>query len=299
MTLRQTRWLLRGVAASCVLAAVALVAWAWDVDASSGAAVALARTVPPPEASQPSRALDPGSPTWRTTLRRPLVDPPPRPVEPPPVAMPKPKPKPVAKRRPVVKRAAPKPIAKPALPPLGFELVGTILEADRAVAIVSDASGAIDLRKPGETFELDPPGVRLDDVTATAARVRLGNRRETLVLANAAVATDSAAMSEAAAPPRPAAGPTPRGMQPPRGTSPAERGESMQPPTDRRLDESDLRKAGSLTDLPPEMIEDLRREAAGEPRPERETPAEPPARSNSARGSIFRSRSIVRPDDDR
>lgn len=81
-------------------------------------------------------------------LQRTLYDPPPPP--------PKPKPKPVA-----VKQPSPPP---PRPPRLDWTLVGTIIDAERRVAILADASGKTDIRAAGETVELLPAGVSVRSV---------------------------------------------------------------------------------------------------------------------------------------
>lgn len=79
-------------------------------------------------------------------LRGPLYDPPPQPPRKPPVAKPVRKP-------------------QPAPPPkLNFTLVGTIIDDDQRLAIIADAKGNFDVKGVGEALELQPAGVRIDQI---------------------------------------------------------------------------------------------------------------------------------------
>lgn len=75
-------------------------------------------------------------------LRAPLYDPPPAPVP--------------TKEQPVP--------AAPPQPQLDLTLVGTIIEENRSIAILSDASGQFDVKGIGESLELTPPGVTVESI---------------------------------------------------------------------------------------------------------------------------------------
>ena len=73
---------------------------------------------------------------------------------------------------------APKP-ASPPLPSspfaattdLGLRLVGTVLEKGESMAIAVDRQGKLDFRKEGESFQLMPEGVRVENVSVDSIRV--------------------------------------------------------------------------------------------------------------------------------
>ena len=182
MTLRQQRFALYLASVAVCVTAVATVGWLVTRSPGNESSLAVVeRTVPLAEVDAGPAASPSIDPTvWQVRLRQPLVDPPP--VDPTPVVV---TPEPVSPPTPVavtIKPAAkPKP-PKPQAPPLGFVLVGTILEADRPVAIVEDAAGTVDLRKPGETFELDPGGVYLSAVGEQTASVVWNGKARTLRL---------------------------------------------------------------------------------------------------------------------
>jgi type II secretory pathway component PulC len=98
-------------------------------------------------------------------LQRPLVDPP----EPPPP----PRPSPVVKR-------PPKPPVKKTN--LDWTLTGTIIDADRSVAILTDAAGKTDIRGTGEEVELSPPGVLVRSIASDAVTLEVRGRESTLRL---------------------------------------------------------------------------------------------------------------------
>ncbi|QEG02835.1 hypothetical protein Mal15_69560 [Stieleria maiorica] len=100
-------------------------------------------------------------------LLQPLYDPP----KPPP---PKPQPKP----QPVVVRNPPAPRA----PRLDWTLTGTIIDADRSVAILTDASGKTDIRAAGEVVELSPAGVLVRKIDSQKVTLELRGTESTLRL---------------------------------------------------------------------------------------------------------------------
>ncbi|MDB4614419.1 hypothetical protein OAH18_01890 [bacterium] len=84
-----------------------------------------------------------------TKLRRPLYDPVVKPVAPKVVRVAKPQ-----------KREIP----KPPPPKIELTLLGTVVEGGRSIAIVADASGSIDQKQIGETLQLKPDGLVLEDI---------------------------------------------------------------------------------------------------------------------------------------
>ncbi|MGB7325361.1 MAG: hypothetical protein WBD31_10860 [Rubripirellula sp.] len=82
------------------------------------------------------------------SLRSPLYDPPP----------PAPRPAPVQS---TPKPAVPRPVA---VPKLGLVLVGTIIDPNGSVAIMSDAEGKFDIKAIGEELDLKPAGVTIDEI---------------------------------------------------------------------------------------------------------------------------------------
>lgn len=90
-------------------------------------------------------------------LRGPLVD------LPKVVAAPKPRPKP--------RVSTPKPKPKPVLPRLDLSLVGTMLSDSGNVAILSNPQGEFDVKGVGEVLDLQPAGITLMTIEATAVTV--------------------------------------------------------------------------------------------------------------------------------
>lgn len=98
------------------------------------------------------------------SLRGPLYDPPPPPVAP-------------------IKQPRPKPTPPPAGPPkLDLKLVGTIIQTNQSVAILSDSSGQFDVKGIGESLELTPQGVTLQEIEPEQVTLQYQGRRSTLQL---------------------------------------------------------------------------------------------------------------------
>ncbi|WP_182866113.1 hypothetical protein [Stieleria mannarensis] len=100
-------------------------------------------------------------------LLRPLYDPP----KPPP-PKPQPKPESVVERNPPPARA----------PRLDWTLTGTIIDADRSVAILTDATGKTDIRAAGELVELLPAGVLVRTIDSQKVTLELRGTESTLRL---------------------------------------------------------------------------------------------------------------------
>ena len=178
MSLRQTRWLLRGLIVLLWTAAAAAIVGSLVRDESAREPLVVATAEPATLVDGSTPEVADLSAVWSRPLRGPLVDPPP----------PKPRPKPVA---PVVVAPKPPPAPKPKPPPPpppkpDVTLVGTIIEADRPLAILSDATGRIDMKGPGQEFALEPPGVRLKSVDDASAVVTYRDHDTRLKLAGAA-----------------------------------------------------------------------------------------------------------------
>ena len=176
MSFRQTRWLLRALIGSLWLGAAAAVGWAYVAGQTEREELVVATPrAASPTASEPREAVS-FERLWDRPLRRPLVDPPP-PPPPKPVVVTPPEPKP---------KPPPKPAPKPPPPPPKpeVELVGTIIEAERPLAILVDASGRIDMKGPGQEFDLRPGGVTLKSVDDRSAVVMFRDQETTLTMAD-------------------------------------------------------------------------------------------------------------------
>ena len=122
----------------------------------------------------PGQQVQPAIPTDRNappyddriaarSLRGPLYDPPPQPA--PPVERPKP----------------PAPVT-PIRSNLEWTLVGTIIEAGQSLAILADASGKFDVKGIGESLDLVPPGVTLQDIESEQVTLQYQGRKSTVQL---------------------------------------------------------------------------------------------------------------------
>lgn len=97
------------------------------------------------------------------TLRGPLYDPPSAPAAP-------------------VERPKPTPAPTPQQPKLDLTLVGTIIEANQSIAILSDSSGQFDVKGIGESLELLPAGVTVENIEAEQVTLQYQGRRSTVQL---------------------------------------------------------------------------------------------------------------------
>ncbi|MEM9588661.1 MAG: type II secretion system protein N [Planctomycetota bacterium] len=78
------------------------------------------------------------------------------------------------------KPAPPKPRAEPRVskpqpaprPSLNLSVVGTIIDQQDRLAIVSDATGKFDVKAVGESLELEPKGVQIESIDAESVVVR-------------------------------------------------------------------------------------------------------------------------------
>ena len=153
MSVRQTRLLLNVMTTLLFAVTGGVFWWAMQPPAESSAA-----PWTPPEPQQadagPSQSLDAESfaDLWDRPLAGPLYDPPPVDPKPAPPVQPEPEP-------------------EPEPTPLEVRLVGTIIEAGRSMAIVTDASGKIDLKQVGGVLDLEPPGIRVDQIEAETVTV--------------------------------------------------------------------------------------------------------------------------------
>lgn len=90
---------------------------------------------------------------------------------------------------PMAQRPTPPPQPPPQSPPrvepkarLDVRLVGTIINDDRSVAIVSDASGKLDVKSRGETLELSPAGIVIDTIDSQTVTLSYQGRQSTIEL---------------------------------------------------------------------------------------------------------------------
>lgn len=70
----------------------------------------------------------------------------------------------------------------PQQPKLDLTLVGTIMEANQSVAILSDASGQFDVKGIGELLELLPAGVTVQNIQAEQVTLEFQGRQSTVQL---------------------------------------------------------------------------------------------------------------------
>lgn len=97
------------------------------------------------------------------SLRAPLYDPPPPPVRAADAA---------PRREP----------ASPPTAPLEVTLVGTIIQTDQNLAILADSSGKFDVKGIGETLELSPQGITVENIKSEQVTLRFQGRQSTLQL---------------------------------------------------------------------------------------------------------------------
>ncbi len=97
------------------------------------------------------------------TLRGPLYDPP-------------------AAPSPSVERPKPTPAPTPQQPMLDLTLVGTIIEANQSIAILSDSAGQFDVKGIGESLELLPAGVTVQNIEAEQVTLQYQGRQSTVQL---------------------------------------------------------------------------------------------------------------------
>ncbi len=172
METRRLRLILRAGAGLLGLGSLASAWWAWMYHPSDDVAVAVTSprsstlTV---ETAPASRTLDDFADVWSRPYQRPLVDPPP----PAPVPLPKP-------AAPV--RQAPQPVPPPAPPDPQVQLVGTIIEQGRSIAIITDQTGKIDMKGEGETLNLSPGDIRIDRIDSQEVAVTYCGHQLTLTM---------------------------------------------------------------------------------------------------------------------
>lgn len=174
MDLTTQKRLLTTLTSGFLAVAVAGVLWALasiegKVDEGSSAIIRLdtdrkLATDPPADADNASA----DSADFSLSMQRPLYDPP------------KPKPPPKPRPAPVVVRQ-PKP-PKVKQPRLNWTLAGTIIDSDRSVAILTDASGKTDIRRQGEEVDLSPPGVLVRKIESDAVTLEIDGDQSTLRL---------------------------------------------------------------------------------------------------------------------
>ena len=156
MDITTQRRILTAAAGGLIVGAVAAIGWSVSgIDTSSpvidGGQQGRAQAAIPAAVKSPSferrMAAKP--------LRAPLYDPPPAPA-------------------PTKKQSVP--AAPPRQSKLDLTLVGTIIEKNGSVAILSDASGEFDVKGIGELLELTPPGVTVESIESEQVTLQYEGR---------------------------------------------------------------------------------------------------------------------------
>ncbi|MCA9234851.1 MAG: hypothetical protein KDA44_05245 [Planctomycetales bacterium] len=139
MRLRTKKRLMQGIALAVlgVAAAVVTLAWRTEVPPADIEATPLA-TRHSRVAGAETTALNPASPAWRQTLRRPLYDPPPPPPK-----------KVVVQVRPIT-----------------VKIVGTVVEGANSQAFVKQANGRVEIKRLGDQVTGDERDGVLKSITA-------------------------------------------------------------------------------------------------------------------------------------
>jgi hypothetical protein len=156
--------LLYGMAGLFLAAAGGAVYWSLADLGTSPSAPATNSAVARPDRRGPDPRDSIDQAVLTRSLRGPLHDPPPAKPKPPP-------------SRPVARPQPPPPPASPKL-----TLVGTLIERDQRLAIVSDEDGKFDVKGVGEALELSPAGVRIAGIDPQQVTVEYQGRRSTIAL---------------------------------------------------------------------------------------------------------------------
>ena len=171
MDLVAQRRLINGTAATLLAAAAGGVFWSLgplDSKRTDPTNAAAGRTPDRVAKAEQPQGDDRGSDVdLRLALQKPLYEPPPPP------------PRPV---KPVAKPVTVPRSIKPKKPKLDWSLAGTIIEAKRSVAILTDATGKTDVREAGEVVDLDPPGVLVRKIDSDTVTLEIDGDRTTLQL---------------------------------------------------------------------------------------------------------------------
>ncbi len=155
--------ILYALAGSCLLGAAAAVVWSTSaVDESDSVSTRTSeRIVVAKDDPQSARHVIDSS--LAGSLRGPLYDPPATaPISKVPTA-------------PVPKPSSTKPL-------LNLTLVGTIISSGQSLAIVADASGEFDVKGIGESLELSPEGVRIQQIEAEQITLQYMGNESTIRL---------------------------------------------------------------------------------------------------------------------
>lgn len=172
MQIRHKRWLLYGASMVLWTLSAALVVWACQSPPTPPREMrpVPVRPAPSPQSSLTrSPPLQDFAPLWDRRLRRPLVDP--------PLAETNAQQKaPAGQNRRGRKRKTAG----------GLRLVGTMLDAERSLAVFVNGRGDIDLKGVGETLDL-APGTRVEQIELTQVTLADGDNRTILELSEASV----------------------------------------------------------------------------------------------------------------
>ncbi|MCC9599468.1 hypothetical protein LOC67_02765 [Stieleria sp. JC731] len=89
-------------------------------------------------------------------------------------------------------RVVQKPVVRPpAKPKLDWTLIGTIIEPNKRVAIISDASGKTVIRSEGEAVALSPTGARVASIASNKVTLEIDGQQASLKLRKASPTSDS------------------------------------------------------------------------------------------------------------
>lgn len=105
------------------------------------------------------------------SLRQPLYDPPPQPAKPTP-------------------RAAPPIARQPKQPSIDVTLVGTIIQSDDRLAILADAAGNFDVKGIGDSLELEPIGMTIEEIESESVTLQWNDRQSVIRLDRSAKRQD-------------------------------------------------------------------------------------------------------------
>ncbi len=165
MDITTQRRAMNAVAIGLIVAAVGVAYWSMSELGESLASNDRREITTPLTNADAELVLITKDPISMRTLRGPLYD---APEPPQPVVSPPPS-KPVVPKQPVVSQ-------------LDLKLVGTIIDDQQSVAIVTDASGSFDVKSSGETLELIPPGVTIQSIEAEQITLNYQGRESTIQL---------------------------------------------------------------------------------------------------------------------
>lgn len=157
---------LTGLAGGLLLGAIGAGAWSLSglpqPQASSPTNTQIGILPPSEDATTGEASFDPG--LLAMSLRDPLEDP-----------------KPVPPRREPPPRVVP-PRKPPAAPKLNLTLLATIIDSQKSLAIIADASAMFEVKGVGESLELSPPGVSIVSIESGQVTLAHNGKESTLIV---------------------------------------------------------------------------------------------------------------------